>query len=70
MGYGLMRTYGLWYENPHPPSQWIAQGMGYEGLWVNKCMGYKGFDCTITSFAKEFTDITRPNNYCGTAVPH
>ena len=22
------------------------QGMGYEGLWVNRCMGYKGSDCT------------------------
>ena len=50
MGYGLMRTYGLWYENPRPPSRWIAQGMGYEGLWVNRCMGYKGFDCIMSYF--------------------
>ena len=45
MGYGLMQTYGLWYENSCPPSQWIAQGMSYEGLWVNRCMDYKGFNC-------------------------
>ena len=49
MGYELMRTYGLWYENPCPPSRWIAQGMDYEGLWVNRSMGYKGSDCSINT---------------------
>ena len=42
--------YGLWYENPRPPSRWIAQGMGYEGLWVNRSMDYKGFDCILIRY--------------------
>ena len=52
MGYGLMRTYGLWYENSCPPSRWIAQGMGYvyEGLWVNRSMDYKGFDFILIRY--------------------
>jgi len=46
MGYGLSRTYGLWCENPHPPTRWTQKGMGFQGLWGIRSMGYKGFDCT------------------------
>jgi hypothetical protein len=45
MGYGLLRTYGLWYVIPCEPSWWTAQAMGYKGLWVMRGMGYEGFDC-------------------------
>ena len=45
MGYGLLRTYGLWCENPCPPSWWTRKAMGYKGLWVIRGMSYEGFDC-------------------------
>jgi hypothetical protein len=47
MGYGLLRTYGLWYVIPCEPSRWMAQAMGYKGLWVMRGMDYEGFDCTL-----------------------
>ena len=34
MGYGLLKTYGLWYANPRPPSWWTEKVMGFQGLWV------------------------------------
>jgi len=46
MGYGLLRTYGLWYAIPCEPSWWTAQAMGYKGLWVIRGMGYEGFNCS------------------------
>jgi len=45
MGYWLLRTYGLWYANPRPPSWWTKKYMGFRGLWVIKVMGYEGVDC-------------------------
>jgi hypothetical protein len=46
MGYWLLRTYGLWYANPRPPSWWTEKYMGFRGLWVIKVMGYEGVNCT------------------------
>jgi hypothetical protein len=45
MGYWLLRTYGLWYANPRPPSWWTKKYMGFRGLWVIKVMGYEGVNC-------------------------
>ncbi len=47
MGYGLLRTYGLWYAISRLPSWWTGQAMGYKGLWVIRGMGYEGFDCSM-----------------------
>src|ERR1700678_1512601 len=30
MGYGLLRTYGLWCRNTRPPSWWMRKAMGYK----------------------------------------
>jgi len=46
MGYGLLLTYGVFRENPGPPSWWTEKCMGYRRLWVIKSMGYGRFDCT------------------------
>jgi len=56
MGYGLSWTYGLWCENPCPPTRWTQKGMGFQGLWVIRSMGYKGFDCRTVecSFLNRF----------------
>jgi hypothetical protein len=45
MGYGVLRTYGLWVANPREPSWWTRKVMGFGSLWVIKGMGYEGFDC-------------------------
>jgi hypothetical protein len=43
MGYGLLRTYGLWYAIPRPPSWWITiwniRGYRFPGAWVNNNRG-------------------------------
>ena len=46
MGYGLLRTYGLWGEIPRPPRWWTQKCMGFRRLWVMASMGYEGADCT------------------------
>ena len=38
-GYGLVRTYGVWYAIPCEPSWWTAQAMGFKGLWAARGMG-------------------------------
>ena len=36
MGYGLLRTYGLWVAIPCPPTWWNQMSMGFQGLWVRR----------------------------------
>jgi hypothetical protein len=51
MGYAAQRGMGMGFGGPmgYPcKRRWFHKNsMGYEGLWVNRSMGYKGFDCTI-----------------------
>ena len=66
----LPAVYGLWYENPRPPSRWIAQDMGYEGLWVNRSRGIRGLtvvlfyaaECTVNLFSGALSWPSFENN--------
>ena len=45
MGYGLLRTYGLWVQILCEPTWWTQKTMGYGSLWVIRSMGYEDVDC-------------------------
>ena len=44
MGYGLLRTYGLWDVIFRKPTWWIKFPMGFKGLWVITDMSFEGAD--------------------------
>lgn len=73
MGYGLLRTYGLWYAISREPSWWISRAMGYKGLWVFRGMGYEGFNCNPFCFSdlmdrcRPVLPLLRPFCWCGLA---
>ena len=66
MGYGLLRTYGLWVAlNPRPPTRWTQNGMDFRGYglseaWVKRVSTVDGYQ--VKKISKKAVLWHQPNH--------